>query len=357
MFKAGRELCGDFYAQAVRPILDAEFGGIRHSAGLIGPGSEVLGFDTERSSDHHWGPRVQLFVERHDPTIADVLARQLPHHFQGWSTSFAPPDPDDNGVRLLEERTDGPVNHRVEVAEPDSFFADLLGFAPRDPVNLQDWLATPSQILRSVTSAAVYHDELGVLEGATQALEWYPHDVWLYLLACQWRRIAQEEHLMGRAGELDDDLGSRLLTGRLVRDVMRLCFLQERQYAPYAKWFGTAFRQLEASAELLGVLEAATDASTWRGREAALSEAYEAVARRHNALGITATVDPTVRPFHSRPFQVIGGDRFVKACRAAIQDRRVRELSLLGSIDQFGDSTDLLSSVGQARQVARALDL
>jgi len=35
-----------------------------------------------------------------------------------------------------------------------------------------------------VTSAAVYHDELRVLEGAKRALEWYPHDVWLYLLAC-----------------------------------------------------------------------------------------------------------------------------------------------------------------------------
>jgi len=70
---------------------------------------------------------------------------------------------------------------------------------------------------------------------------------------------------------------------------MRLCFLQERQYAPYEKWFGTAFQQLEASAELLGVLEAAMNASTWRGREAALSKAYEALARRHNALGITAT--------------------------------------------------------------------
>src|SRR5262249_61787308 len=110
---------------------------------------------------------------------------------------------------------------------------------------------------------------------------------------------------------------------------MRLCFLQERQYAPYAKWFGTAFQQLEASAELLGVLEAAMDASTWRGREAALSKAYEALARRHNALGITATVDPIVGPFHSRPFQVIGGGRLVEAWRPPIQDPRARELSLL----------------------------
>jgi len=114
--------------------------------------------------------------------------------------------------------------------------------------------------------------------------------------------------------------------------------------------------QLEASADVLGVPEAAMDAPTWRGREPALSEAYEALARRHNALGITAALDPTVRPFHSRPFRVISGDRFVKACRAAIQDPRVRELSVLGSIDQFGDSTDLLSSVGRARQVAQALD-
>ena len=57
----GRELCAAFYREAVRPLLDRELGGPVHSAGLMGPGSEVLGFDTERSTDHHWGPRLQLF--------------------------------------------------------------------------------------------------------------------------------------------------------------------------------------------------------------------------------------------------------------------------------------------------------
>jgi len=50
-------------------------------------------------------------------------------------------------------------------------------------------------------------------------------------------------------------------------------------------------------------------------RQAALVAADEEVGRRHNALGITAPVDPTARPFHGRPFLVMGGDRFAAASR------------------------------------------
>lgn len=36
---------------------------------------------------------------------------------------------------------------------------------------------------------------------------------------------------------------------------MRLCFLMEKQYAPYPKWFGTAFAQLDCAERLLPVFE------------------------------------------------------------------------------------------------------
>jgi hypothetical protein len=36
----------------VRPVLDAHFPGLAHSAALIGDGSDVLGFDTPVSRDH-----------------------------------------------------------------------------------------------------------------------------------------------------------------------------------------------------------------------------------------------------------------------------------------------------------------
>ena len=61
-FVSGVELASLYYAEIVRPLLDEEFPGFRYTAALIGPGSEVLGFDSWRSTDHDWGPRLQLFL-------------------------------------------------------------------------------------------------------------------------------------------------------------------------------------------------------------------------------------------------------------------------------------------------------
>ena len=44
-FVPGVRLAGEFYAEAVRPVLEAEFPRLAYAAALIGPGSEVLGFD------------------------------------------------------------------------------------------------------------------------------------------------------------------------------------------------------------------------------------------------------------------------------------------------------------------------
>lgn len=59
-FISGMKLARRFYVGVVRPLLAGE----PHSAALLGPGSEVLGFDTERSADHDWTARVQLFLPR-----------------------------------------------------------------------------------------------------------------------------------------------------------------------------------------------------------------------------------------------------------------------------------------------------
>ena len=61
-FLAGLELAREFYRGAVKPILDRPFPQLPHSAALIGSGSEVLGYDDPMSTDHHWGPRVMLFL-------------------------------------------------------------------------------------------------------------------------------------------------------------------------------------------------------------------------------------------------------------------------------------------------------
>lgn len=49
-FVPGVRLAAEYYAEVVRPLLDQAFPGLRYAAALLGPGSEVLGFDTERSA-------------------------------------------------------------------------------------------------------------------------------------------------------------------------------------------------------------------------------------------------------------------------------------------------------------------
>jgi Domain of unknown function (DUF4037) len=140
-----------------------------------------------------------------------------------------------------------------------------------------------------------------------------------------------------------DDLGSRIVAGRIVRDVMRMWLLFERRYAPYSKWLGTAFARLASTAEIKPILCEVLAAHTYPARESALVSAYEAAAQQHNTLAITAPQDPAVRLYFDRPYRVICADRFADACLETITDNELRALPLVGSVDQWADSTDVLS--------------
>lgn len=49
----GLNLAGVFFQEIIEPIITDEFQALKYAAGLIGSGSEVLGFDDEMSADHH----------------------------------------------------------------------------------------------------------------------------------------------------------------------------------------------------------------------------------------------------------------------------------------------------------------
>ncbi|MEU8199071.1 DUF4037 domain-containing protein [Microbispora amethystogenes] len=354
----GLELARRFYLEAVAPLLARRFGGLTHSAALIGAGSEVLGYDTERSTDHDWGLRLQLFLGAADvagqrESIDAALAGELPREFLGYPTGFSPPGAD--GTRHMRAAADRPLRHGVVVAEPADWLAGHLGFDPTRGVGLADWLATSTQAFAEVTAGALFHDGLGLLGPVRERLAWYPDDVWRYILACQWRRISQEEAFVGRAGEAGDELGSAVTCARLVRDLIRLVLLMHRRYPPYGKWLGSAFATVPCAADLAPVLTAAVSATTWRERERHLAAAYEAVGALHNDLGLTPPVDPRTRPYHGRPYRVLHAERFTEALLESIADPEVRRLPLTGAVDQFADSTDVLCHRTRARRVAGAL--
>jgi len=361
-FIPGLELSRLFYNEAVKPLMDADFPNLRYAAGLIGSGSEVLGFDTEMSSDHDWGPRLMIFLEEDDFTecgtaISKMLSRKLSYKFRGYLTNFGLPDVDDNGTQLLEEVESGEINHRVEVLTIRGFFLDYFVFDTNHSLEPADWLTFPEQRLRTIRTGTVFRDDIGLSE-TLDKFDYYPDDVWFYLLASGWNRIGQEEHLMGRAGIVGDEIGSAIIASRLVRDLMRLCFLMEKQYAPYPKWFGKAFSQLKCAEYLSPLFKKVLSAETWQKREKALLPAYERVAEMHNALKITETLPAQTGKFFTRPFVVIHlHGKFADAISQCITDPAVKNLaekSLIGSIDQFSDSTDILSDP-QWRTILRKL--
>ena len=53
----------------------------------------MLAFDTERPTDHDWGPRLQVFLgaddaERHAGPVTEMLAERLPSIFRSYPVAF-----------------------------------------------------------------------------------------------------------------------------------------------------------------------------------------------------------------------------------------------------------------------------
>lgn len=269
-FVRGLDLSEQYFTHCVRSVIASAFPGLVYAAGLIGDGSEVLGYDTEMSADHNWGPRVQVFLpgEPNSGLEADVERRLwelLPPEFLGYPT-------------CMSDRQGRSESRGVTVQNAGQFLRGELGNDPSEEWTATDWLVVPEAKLLGITAGRVFRDNDGTLSAARQRFAHYPQDIWLYLMASQWSTISEEQAFMGRCSDLGDELGSRLVAARLVNYLMRLCFLQERRYAPYAKWFGTAFASLRCAPAMQPILLCVLGAADWKERERFLSQAYTHVA-------------------------------------------------------------------------------
>src|ERR1700761_239804 len=140
-FVPGLALARQFYHAVVAPLLGQEFPRLRYAAALLGPGSEVAGLDSARSTDHDWGPRLQLLLSGEDAAalagrLSGVLAGRLPESFGGYPVRFP-----------VTREPDGQARARVEVAPLGGWLTGLLGFDPRPGLTLLAWLGTPAQRL------------------------------------------------------------------------------------------------------------------------------------------------------------------------------------------------------------------
>lgn len=330
----GAELARRFFTGAVKPLLSRAMPGLGYAAARLGSGSDVLGLDDTMSRDHDWGCRLTLLVDQDASDqvapISRMLEQELPERFGEFPVRFP-------------VTWDSSVSHQVEVATVADFAASRLGVDPTGGLSVLDWLSVTGQSVLEVTAGPVFTDRTRTLAAVRALLAWYPPDVERYVLAAGWQRLCQSLPMMGRTAEAGDELGSRLLSARLAGDLLWLAFTLSRRWAPYAKWRGTVFRSLPAAARLGPLLDAAAAAPGWRERENALAAACEVLLSIQREQGQPAP-ESAVIPFFDRPYRTV--DQAVpQGLLAGITDPDVARLPpMVGSIEQWADSTDVLSS-------------
>src|SRR5215469_7680381 len=175
VFVSGLELSRQFFHEAVRPLLADAFPDLCYAAALLGPGSEVLGFDTEMSVDHDWGPRLFIFLREEDAeqrdAIGDLLSQCLPETFAGYPVSLtAPVEP---RTRVMTRPLAGPVKHRVITITVRDFVRVQLGYDLTQPLEAADWLTFSSRALGELAAGEVYQDEAGELTAVRARFAWY----------------------------------------------------------------------------------------------------------------------------------------------------------------------------------------
>lgn len=326
-----------FFVGVVEPLLVRAVPGLRYAAARLGSGSDVLGLDDAMSRDHDWGCRLTLLVDEDArdqvPRVSRMLEERLPERFGEFLVRFP-------------VTWDSSVSHKVEVATVADFAASRLGVDPTGGLSLLDWLTVTGQSVLEVTAGPVFTDRTRTLSQVRSLLAWYPPDVERYVLAAGWQRICQLMPMVGRTAEAGDELGSRLVSAGLAEDAVRLAFALSRRWAPYAKWRGTVFRSLPVAGVLGPVLGSAAAAPGWREREDALAAACEILLDIQRERGHPAPGNAVV-PFFDRPYRTV--DRAVpETLLAAVTDPDVARLPpMVGSVEQWADSVDVLSSPGR----------
>ncbi len=355
-FIKGMELCENFFNECARQVIEDHFPELRgkYSAGLIGYGSDVLGYDDAVSTDHMWGPRFYLFLDKRDISrkseIFQALCAELPFTYEGYSVNFSEPDMEDCGVRHPEYIHEGKVNPLIFIQTLDEYLTEQLGTSDLDHIEPYEWLAFSEHRLLSLVSGKFFADGLNC-EGILSKIKYYPEEVKIYLIASNWECISQEQAFVKRCGECGDDIGSRIICARICERLMRLCFLYKDTYAPYSKWFGTAFGKLAVDGKVKLAISGALSADSLSERERRLVEAQAMLAGMHNESGITEAVDYQVENYFGRDIKVIFADKFAEAAAERLKGTAFDKVPLIGTLSQAGGLAAVADDKKYSRQI------
>lgn len=232
----GLELSRRYYEEVGRPMLKTKFPDCvsRIAVGLVGEGSECLGYDDAYSRDHDFGPGFCLWLTKEDyEAIGEELQKAyeaLPGEFMGFP------------ARNESRRGSG----RVGVQEITSFYRQFIG-KEQPPKTMMRWLYLPEHKLAMAVNGAVFDDPLGEFSQVRKALKaYYPEDVRIKKIAARAAVMAQSgQYNYGRCMRRGDTVAAGMALAEFMKAAVSMLYLLNRSYMPYYKWQFRGLREME----------------------------------------------------------------------------------------------------------------
>lgn len=342
-FKPGLELNREFFKQIIKPLLEKNYPHLSYSASLIGYGSDVLGFDNKTSMDHNWGPRCQIFLDKDNIGLKNELleffSKSLPFEFLGFPTNYT--DPQIHFIQSMEKTSKYPLFHLIEIDTFENYIINYLSINDLSDINNNNWVNFTDQQLLEIVSGEVFYDGLNKVNIFRNKINFYPNDIMKLKLASLWSCISNEEAFVGRAIELDDFVGLKLITSRIVNYLLKICFYLDKKYIPYSKWFGTTLKTITFYDQIQNLATTVLTENESVMIEKKLCKMYEKILNLHNMVGALPTLHCEIRNYHDRPYKVIMSDQIVDILIADINDNGLKSLNLAKiALDIKLDSVD-----------------
>ena len=236
---SGLELSTCYYETYGKAMLKEQFPEYadRVAAGLVGHGSECLGFDDMWSKDHDFGPGFCLWLTEEDYEKVGQKMQEayeaLPKAFMGYP------------ARNTSKRGGG----RVGVLSIPEFYEEFTGNGA--------WSEMEDEKLAMAVNGEVFDDPLGEFSAIREQLQnGMPFAVWKRRLANAVALTAQAgQYNYGRCKKRNDIVAANLALDEFVREGMRTAYLLNRRYMPYYKWAWRGLENLERLSELKPLFE------------------------------------------------------------------------------------------------------
>ncbi len=243
---SGLALCEAFYKEYGEPMLREKFAPYfeQMACGLVGEGSECLGYDDMTSRDHDFGPGFCIWLT---DSVYDEIGERLQEEYDKLPRAYM-------GI-VRRESPKAPK--RVGVFRISDFYNRLIGL-PDAPESQHQWLFLDDYRLLNASNGKVFHDPVGEFTRIrTKIRSYYPEEVRIRKVAREAALIAQSgQYNYGRMFGRGDLVTSGIALSEFMKHTMLMVHLLNRRYAPYYKWLRRSLEDLPLLTGVRDILDA-----------------------------------------------------------------------------------------------------